>query len=207
MNRIGRAILCMIGIACIAGTATGAEKLFTGKIGFCWPQALLATASPSGDAELAYGYVIDKKVGFGIAADFLWNVNSKTAPSSGGHVLTIREQQTYMFPIMFFFQLDPMPELIVHPVGHFDIGYNSMIYSYTATDANTGESTPLHPYFNGLIIKTGVDALYDMGKQSAIYLGLEFQWANTSTASTPAGIFDKRDMSGIGLSAGFRVEL
>jgi hypothetical protein len=138
--------------------------------------------------------------------DFLWNTQSTTASVAGDHFKTVSDQQAYMFPVMFFVQLDPMPDLMVHPVAHFDIGYNSMIFSYTGTDS-TGTKTPLSPYFNGLIVKFGIDGLYNMGERSALYIGMEYQWANMSTVSNSQGLFDKRDMSGLGLSAGFRVEM
>lgn len=200
-----RTISCMVGIVFFAGAA-GAEGSFSGKIGFCWPQSLMAS-SPSNVAELAYGFTVDKKVSYGIAADFLWNVNSNEVKTlSGGHYQIVSEQQAYMFPVMFFFQVDPIPDLIVHPVAHFDIGYNSMIFSYSGTDTNN-IIHPLHPYFNGMIVKIGMDGLYDMGKNSAVYLGLEYQWANTSTASTSNFIFDQKNMSGLSLSIGFRVQM
>jgi hypothetical protein len=56
-------------------------------------------------------------------------------------------------------------------------------------------------------VKFGIDELYNMGNRSALYLGLEYQWAKTSTTSNAEGIFDMRNMSGLGLSAGFRVIL
>jgi hypothetical protein len=205
MNHLGRAISCMIAIVCFSGP-TAAEDLFTAQVGFAWPEAL-ATAAPSGDAELAYGYIVDRKLAYGLAADLLWNVQTTTVPVEGYHFQTISDQQVYMFPIMFFVQVDPLPDLLFHPVAHFDIGYNSMIFSYTGIDSTTGSKTPLSPYFNGLIVKFGIDELYNMGNRSALYLGLEYQWAKTSTTSNAEGIFDMRNMSGLGLSAGFRVIL
>ena len=203
MKRIGAAILCAIMIGGIF-SAAGAQRMLSLKIGTSWPKALLSTANPSGDAELNYGLIVDERVAFGIAADFLWNVQAKEVPGPTGHYQTLSAQSTFMFPLMGFFLLDPVPNLIVHPVAHFSIGYNSMIYSYTQKDT-AGKST-LSPYFYGLIVKTGADALYNIGKQSALFLGVEYRWANTKTASTN-GLFDMRDMSGIGLSAGFRVIL
>jgi len=181
------------------------ESLLTLKIGPSWPQALLSTGIPSGDAEIDYGVMIDKKVGFGLSADFLWNVQSTTTRTdSGAHYKILSEQKTFMFPIMGFFVLDPVPKLIVHPVGRFQIGYNSMIYSYkVATDIVAAQ--PLSPYFYGLIIKAGVDALYNLGENSSLFLGLEYRWAGTETTSNTNGEFDKRDMSGVGIRAGVRV--
>ena len=205
VNNALRGMLGLSLIACLA-TTTAAERLMSGRLGMNWPQALLASGSPSGDLQLAFGYIVDKKVAYGIAADFLWHTESQTVAATGGHLRNISDRQSFMFPVMFFFQVDPVPDLlIVHPAAHFNIGYNSMIYSYTSTDSSG--SSPLHPYFYGLIIRAGVDGLYDMGKRSALFLSLEYQWANTSTSSTPEGIFDRMDMSGLSLAAGFRVRL
>jgi hypothetical protein len=204
MRRISAATLCILVISGLWSFA-GAEKLFSMKIGTTWPQVLLRTGIPSGDVEINYGMLIDRKVGFGIAADFLWNVMNKEArDSSGDHFYITSEQKTFMFPIMGFFLLDPMPDLVVHPVARFEIGYNSMIYSYNSkVDALAVK--PLSPYFYGLIIKASIDGLYNLGERSALFLGLEYQWAGTTTTNNNVGLFDKRDMGGIGLRAGFRV--
>jgi hypothetical protein len=206
MKRISATILCAI-IISGAWSFAGAEKLFSMKIGMIWPQVLLSTGIPSGDAEINYGVLIDRKVGFGVATDFLWNIqNNETKDSSGIHFRITKEQKTFMFPIMGFFLIDPMPNLVIHPVGRFEIGYNSMIYSYkTLTDISAVK--PLSPYFYGLIMKASVDGLYTIGERSALFLGLEYQWAGTTTTNNTEGLFDKRDMSGIGLRAGFRVQM
>ena len=189
-------------------TVANAEKTVSMKIGMTWPRALLSTGVPTGDAEVNYGIIMDKKVAFGVTGNFLWNVQSRQEQvGTTGHYKMINDQQTYMFPIMGFFQIDPVPNIIVHPVASFKIGYNSMIYSYTEQDVIPENSKPLYPYFYGLIIKSGVDALYDIGPRSALSLGLEYRWADTKTVNNTSGLFDKRDMSGIGMSAGFRVIL
>jgi hypothetical protein len=189
-------------------TATNAERMLSMKIGTTWPRALLSTGVPTGDAEVNYGIIVDKKVACGITGNFLWNVQSKEQRAgTTGHLKIVSAQQSYMFPIMGFFQIDPIPDLIVHPVATFKIGYNSMIYSYTEADSAGNNKQPLHPYFYGLIIKSGIDALYDIGERSTLFLGMEYRWADTKTVSNTNGLFDKRNMGGIGLSAGFRVIL
>jgi hypothetical protein len=165
---------------------------------------LLSTGIPSGDVEINYGAFIDRKVGFGLATDFLWNIDTKEA-TTGTHFTIVNEKKTFMFPIMGFFLIDPLPGLMVHPVARFEIGYNSLIYSYKYKDSADAVLKPLSPYFYGLIIKASLDGLYNLGERSALFLGLEYQWAGTTTTNNTEGLFDKRDMSGIGLRAGFRV--
>jgi hypothetical protein len=180
-------------------TAANAERMLSMKIGMTWPRALLSTGVPSGDAEVNYGIIVDKKVAFGITGNFLWNVQSKEQTvGTTGHLKIVSAQQSYMFPVMGFFQIDPIPDLIVHPVATFKIGYNSLIYSYTEADSVGNNAKPLHPYFYGL---------NDIGERSSLFLGLEYRWADTKTVSNTNGLFDKRNMGGIGLSAGFRVIL
>jgi hypothetical protein len=189
-------------------TATNAERMLSMKIGMTWPRALLSTGMPTGDAEVNYGIIVDNKVALGVSGNFLWNVQSKVdTVGATGHLKIISAQQSYMFPIMGFFQLDPVPDLIVHPVATFKIGYNSMIYSYTESDNTGGNEKPLSPYFYGLIIKAGAEALYDLGERSSLFLGMEYRWADTKTNSNASDWFDKRNMGGIGLFAGFRLIL
>ncbi|MBN1128838.1 MAG: hypothetical protein JXA71_07620 [Chitinispirillaceae bacterium] len=205
-NRFSPMLLCLVLFGSFS-TATAA-KMVSGKIGMTWPRALLSTGVPTGDAEVNYGLIIDKKVALGITGNFLWNVQSEDERVDSGGVgryKTISAQKSLMFPIMGFFQLDPVPYLIVHPVARFQIGYNSMIYYYTEADSGGANAKPLSPYFYGLIMKAGIDALYDLGENSSLFLGMEYRWAQTKTATT--GLFDKRNMGGIGLCAGFRVIL
>ena len=115
-----------------------------------------------------------------------------------------------MFPVLGFVMIDPVPNLIVHPSAQFQIGFNSM-YSITTGqnyryDKDTYDTTTTShsDYYYGLIMKAIVDANYNLGESSTIFLGVEYQWAGTKTQSNTAGLFAKRDMSGIGLRAGWR---
>ena len=191
-------------------TATNAERMLSMKIGMTWPRALLSTGMPTGDAEVNYGIIVDNKVALGVSGNFLWNVQAKeerVQDASTTRYKIVSEQKTFMFPIMGFFQLDPVPDLIVHPVATFKIGYNSMIYSYTEADDDGGNANPVSPYFYGMIIKAGAEALYDLGERSSLFLGMEYRWADTKTNSNASDWFDKRNMGGIGLFAGFRLIL
>ncbi len=122
--------------------------------------------------------------------------------------------KAFMFPVLGFVMIDPVPNLIVHPSAQFQIGYNSM-YSVTTGYDTTGtgndptkrKEVSHSDYYYGLIMKAIVDANYNLGESSTIFLGVEYQWAGTKTQSNTAGLFAKRDMSGIGLRAGFRVAL
>jgi hypothetical protein len=189
-----------------------AENLLSLKIGTTWPQALLSTGIPSGDAELEYGLIIDRKIGFGVVGDFLWNTRSKDVkdPSTGQYRI-VSADKSFMFPILGFVMIDPVPNLIVHPSAQFQIGFNSMYSITTGQNIDTistphDTTTTSHSdYYYGLIMKAIVDANYNLGESSTIFLGVEYQWAGTKTQSNTNGLFNKRDMSGVGLRAGFRV--
>jgi hypothetical protein len=160
-----------------------------------WPTAI----TTSWDGELMYGALVDQKVGFGVAVDFLWNSNSLDSVGVLGTHKTIRNESSYMFPIMGFIAFDPLPRAMVHPMFTMKIGYNSMVYS-----RSPDSSIPAAGYYYGLIIKLGVDGLYNIGERSAVFAGLEYQWADTRNVADGLGRFYRRDMSGIGLRMGFR---
>lgn len=205
MKRIFMTVFCLF-----AGSGAlfsiNAENMFSIKIGTTWPQALLSTGIPSGDAALQYGIIIDKKIAFGLTGDFLWNTKSQEVQdASSGLVRIAHASNCFMFPIMAFFMVDPVPSLIVHPSAQFQIGYNSMISSNTQYDTTQQKDLTSSVYYYGLIIKAIVDAGYNIGENSTLFLGLEYQWAGMKTSGNAKGLFSKRDMSGIGLRAGFRV--
>jgi hypothetical protein len=186
------------GIVLLGFQANASEKLFSLKIGPVWPSATLS----AWDAECMYGAFFDKKVGFGVAADFLWNTYTQEQDLGNGAKLTIHDQSSYMFPVMGFIMFDPAPMLLVHPMLKFEIGYNSLLYTDTSLVRTL--NAPRSGYYYGLIVKIGADGLYNLGEQVAVFLGLEYQWANTKTTADSGGIFYRRDMSGIGIRMGFR---
>ena len=171
------------------------EKMFYLKIGPTWP----SRTSSSWDAEFMYGYFVDKKVGFGVSADFLWNTFTQKRDMGNGYDSTVKEESSYMFPIMGFIVFDPLPYQMIHPVLKFEIGYNSMQYN-----SNPAGQTEHPGYYNGLIVKLGADGLYNLGEQAAVFLGLEYQWADTKTKKDSNGYLSHRDMSGAGIHIGFR---
>jgi hypothetical protein len=205
MKRFVMTVFCLFAVSGVL-FSIHAENMFSIKIGTTWPQALLQTGICSGDAALQYGIIIDKKISFGLAGDFLWNTKSlEVRDTSTGKWHIQHADKCFMFPIMAFFMLDPVPSLIVHPSAQFQIGYNSMVSVTSGYDSLAQKETTHSDYYYGLIMKAIVDASYDIGENSAVFLGVEYQWADTKTGSNTNGLFNKRDMGGIGLRAGFRV--
>ncbi len=174
------------------------ERLFSLQIGPSWP----TITSSAWNAEMMYGLFMDKKVGFGIAGDFLWNTRTQERDNPDGSKTTIKDESSYMYPVMGFILFDPLPFEVIHPLLNFKIGYNSL--SYDLTMLNPDPKLPHTGYYFGLIVKAGVDGVYNIGEQVAAFIGLEYQWADTKTAKDSGGFFWRRDMSGAGLHIGFR---
>jgi hypothetical protein len=178
------------------------ERLFSLQIGPTWPTA----TTLAWDGEVMFGNFIDKKVGFGIAADFLWHTRTlekDTADQNGSpSKITLKDESSYMFPVMGFFVFDPIPEQMIHPMVKFEIGYNSLIYNFTMR--NPPAIIPRTGYHYGLIIKAGIDGLYNVGGQAAACVGLDYRWAETKSTKDSNGFFSRRDMSGAGIHIGFR---
>jgi hypothetical protein len=174
-----------------------AEKLLTLQIGPSWP----TITSSAWDAEVMYGLFIDKKVGFGIATDFLWNTRTQEQDNPDGSKTTLKDESSYMYPVMGFIVFDPLPYQVIHPMVNFKIGYNSL--SYNLTMLNNDPKLPHTGYYFGLIIQAGLDGVYNLGEQAAAFFGIEYQWADTKTAENN-GVFWRRDMSGAGIHVGFR---
>jgi hypothetical protein len=190
-----------LGLSFFPVPAPAAERLLSLQIGPSWPE----DASPAWDAEAMYGLLVDKKVGFGIAVDFLWNTSTQERPVSGsasGQMETVKDVSNYMFPVMGFIVFDPIPYQVIHPLLNFKIGYNSL--SYTLTMPVPDPKLPPSGYYYGLIIKAGADGLYNLGEQAAVFLGLEYQWADTKSTKDSEGHFRHMNMSGAGLHLGFR---
>jgi hypothetical protein len=172
------------------------EKLFSLQIGPTWPSA----TSSAWNTEFMFGTFVDKKVGFGIAADFLWNtLTQEQRDEQTGQLKTTKDESSYMYPIMGFIVFDPMPYQMIHPMLKFEMGYNSLQYH-----VDPEVQPDKQGYYYGMIVKLGIDGLYNLGEQAAVFLGLEYQWADTKTTKYSGGIFYRRDMSGTGLTIGFR---
>jgi hypothetical protein len=190
---------------CLNPAKTNAyEKLLSLEIGPTWPSVI--SNGTSWNAEIMYGAFVDKKIGFGVAGDFLWNTYSKE-DTSGSLRYNEKEESSFMYPVMGFILFDPVPYLVVHPLFRFDIGFNSMNYYYKCSTLDSVEaiatsSLPHSGYYYGLIVKISADGCYNLGDQASVFLGLEYRWANTRTSEDDNGYFSRRDMSGVGIHAG-----
>jgi hypothetical protein len=114
-----------------------------------------------------------------------------------------------MFPLSLFFYLDPMEKFVVHPAATFNVGYNSMVYNFDDAQAlDTGarvSGADPNGYYYGLYVKLALDGLVNIGEAGAFFIGADYQWANTRSAHHSGDPYFRRDMSGVGVRAGFRL--
>lgn len=212
-----RLIACAAVILSLSATAM-ADNMMLLRFGALWPRRLLETDKPTAwDIGAQYGVMVDNKIGIGAGIDLLWNrtvdekkVVDETDPTLELYRIT-RQEKTYMFPVYVFAYVDPFSRLIVHPAISFAAGYNSMVYSFDDEDELTHGVVKDHDpdgYYFGLYMKLAADALVNLGDNSALFVGIDYQWANTRSAKKyEDGTYHRRDMGGIGLRAGVRVVL
>ncbi|MBD3239681.1 MAG: hypothetical protein GF331_03785 [Chitinivibrionales bacterium] len=197
--------------------STAAEKMMLLRFGALWPRKLLETDKPTAwDIGAQYGVLVDKKIGIGMGVDLLWNrtvdekkVENPANPADSLYEITRRES-SFMFPVYAFAYIDPFSRFIVHPAISFAAGYNSMIYNFDNEDELRGGEVMDHDpdgYYFGLYMKLAADALVNLGENSALLVGIDYQWANVRSAKTYENKYHRRDMGGIGLRAGVRVVL
>jgi hypothetical protein len=182
--------ICMVG-------AAGASKVIQITFGPDWTRDRVGTsAATSWNAGLESGIIVDKKVGFGFEGDFLWNSSQTDSSTGGGNYQTIKEDKSFMFPLGGFILIDPFTDWIVHPTAKLNIGYNSLVRKTKNPDSEAS-----YDYYYGLLVKAGADALYNFGEFTGVFLGADYQWAQLRTGGKT---FQRRDLSGPGLHAGFR---
>jgi hypothetical protein len=189
-----------------------AGNMLQARFGAFWPKVLLQTDKPTAwDVGLQYGLLVDEKVGVGAGIDLFWNRTvAETEVATGVYKVTF-EEKTYMFPVYAYLYFDPLSRLIVHPAATFQVGYNSMIYKYdNADEVAAGDTVTYDPdgYYFGLYLKVAADAMVNLGESSAIFLGVDYQWAKPRSATDDeTGTYRKRNMGGIGLRVGLKLNL
>ena len=125
--------------------------------------------------------------------------------------MVINEQEkSYMFPVYAFAYLDPLAYLGVHPATSFCVGYNSMVYNKDKKEDLDTTTQQLEPrdsdgYYYGLFIKAAVDAIFNIGQSSGLFLGVEYQWAKVRKKET-ANTYWIRNMGGVGIRGGLMME-
>jgi hypothetical protein len=180
-------------------------------IGPLWPRELLHSDKPTQwDLGLGYGIMVDKIIGVGVGMDFMWNRTANEVPvdSEPGLVELTRRESSYLFPVYAFVTIDPMSRFVVHPALTFNLGYNSMVYNFDdEQELTTGKAPENDPdgYYFGWFIRLALDALVNLGENAALFVGVDYQWANTRSAKTEDNTYQRRNMGGVGVKGGLRV--
>jgi hypothetical protein len=194
-------------------TAVYASKFIQLGIGPVWPVELLDhPSSTAWSASFAFGGIIDKKVGLGADFDFLWNHRLTEQHIQGTNAYLIdNDVKTFMFPISAFLLFNPIPDYLVSPTIWGQIGLNNMYYSDNKDSTFTNNTIPngslgTNGFYMGFIWKIAADAQYRIGDNTSIYAGLLYQGSQNSLLKiSNSNIEIRRDMSGFGLRAGFRI--
>lgn len=202
----------MIAVAVLAGAiAADSGNMLRVHFGPLWPRELLHSDKPTQwDLGLAYGLMIDNKVGVGVGVDFMWNRTAEEVPVAGHPDLVrlTRSESSYLFPVYAFVTVDPMSRLVVHPALTFNLGYNSMVYnSDDEQELSTGTVPEDDPdgYYFGWFIRPGLDAIVNLGENAGLFVGVDYQWADVRSAKTEGNTYQRRNMSGVGVKGGLRV--
>jgi hypothetical protein len=179
--------------------------------GPAWPTKVNGTAW---EANLLSGITIDRMVFLGGGIDFLWKTQSSdssyvSSATSSDQIIVTGKQSSFMFPLYGTLGLDPLPDLIVHPMAMLSVGINPLRYNkqeldpatQTLKDADKGNGFYFGPY-----VKLNVDALYSFTPHATVLLGFAYAWTTPSQSGSGSVQF-KRTMSGAGLRLGFLFSL
>ena len=183
-------------------TLLGAERVLVLKIGPSWPLALRETEKPAaGDASIHAGLVVDGKIAFGGGIDFLWNTNDEAEPIGDDRYHLISTEKTFMFPVSVYLAITPIPDFKFQPCISGQIGLNTMYFSHEEDSIE-----PKNGLYMGIYWKIAADAIYNLGENSGLFAGIDFQWSMPKKVrDEEEDYFYIRDMRGVGIRMGIRV--
>lgn len=134
------------------------------------------------DTEVAWGISFDDRITVGAQGNFMWHIEkfteSDTDTAATTTDLTIIKSKTknISFPISAFIALSPIPQYKLHPVARVSVGYNSLVLKFEDYDATDQvEVKKNEGYYNGVVTRLGLDAVYDLGEKSSIFAGFHYQ--------------------------------
>jgi len=129
-------------------------------------------------------------IAIGPTATFSWSSFREREKSENGRADTLLNRETVIaLPIGMTITVDPIPQFMIHPVGHLTLGYNSVFIRNTdhtkpsnnpAPDATIEEGFITNikdedGYYNGVYIKFGAEVMVDLGKQFSLFAGPQWQ--------------------------------
>ena len=214
-------IIGLVMFVLISAAVVSADGYFGFKAGTQWP-ATLRKMDGIGQKNawsmgLEWGGFSQKKIGFGGSFCGVWKrfaddtLGGSFSDSSGGRIIRssgTRSVTRAMFPLQFDLSVDPFPDLIVHPVLRCGGGPSAMIYTnrHRTDTLFDDEYTKTSGIYWGLIGRTGVDLMINLGKEARLILGAEYQWSVLSKRDWESNTVYRQDMSGPSVYLGIRIK-
>lgn len=132
------------------------------------------------DTEVAWGISFDDRITVGAQGNFMWHIEKfkETDTTANPTEPTKIQSKTKNFslPVSAFITLSPIPQYKLHPVARVSVGYNSVIVKHENYDPKFEAAVDkFDGYYNGLIARFGLDAVYDLGEKSSVFTGFHYQ--------------------------------
>ncbi len=177
-------VFACVFLSVAAFTASAFEQTLRLWIGPTWPREMLETEQKTAwNAGVAAGVTVDRKIGIGGEIDFLWQVNRQEEEIDDGISVILDEQKTFMWPILGYLYISPIPDFLVYPVIEGQIGFNLLYYKGDLAESQptaVDDDFDRNGLYLGLIGKAIADAHVRIGDNSSLFAGLAYTWSNPS---------------------------
>jgi hypothetical protein len=182
------------------------------KMGPAWPKDLRKDGSTGGitawEPSIEIGGLFNRIVGVGFDAEFQWKKrqNDSNYTDASGNPVTVvdKVERFFLFPPSVFLSIDPVPDLVIHPVIRGQVGLTLLYYSNKGFVGNEDFKTDDSGLYYGVFGKAGVDALYDLGENVSMFAGFEFQFGNArNRVDGTKNQYYTKDIYGPGIRIGF----
>lgn len=127
-----------------------------------------------------YGWFLNEHLILGPNINFGWHIEKKRTPLDNNTNWVHRKERIIMIPISLFTVVDPIPQYMIHPVFHAQVGYNSVFISNVDYDKNLPQDDKSDikkrdGYYNGIIGKFSFECMFDIGKSISLFAGPQWQ--------------------------------
>jgi|GEM_PF-1237417 len=219
VKKYSRVIAAICGVICLCAWVVSAETMLNIKMGPAWPKELRTDNTDGGitawEPSIEIGGLFNRIVGIGFDAEFQWKrrlVDSTYEIGGMRYQVIDKVERFFLFPPSFYLCIDPIPDLVVHPVIKGQVGMTLLYYSNTWFEDNDGDGTKDSEQksddsglYYGVLGKAGVDALYDLGENVSIFAGFEFQFGNARRrVEGQNNQYYRKQIFGPGIRMGFR---
>jgi hypothetical protein len=197
-----------------------AETMINVKMGPAWPKEMRINNPEDGitawEPSVEIGMLFNKIVGIGFDAEFQWKrrMDDSTYIDTADVPITVegKSERFFLFPPSVFISIDPVPDLIIHPVIRGQIGLTLLYYGnkWYDDDDLDGKKDDEHKsddtgLYYGVFGKAGLDALYDLGENVSVFGGFEFQFGKARNRKEhTTNEYYYKSFYGPGIRLGFR---